>query len=45
MKTFVRCGQLFTGREDEAQKKAALVYDEAGRLLYAGNCLLGNDAA
>ena len=36
MKTFVRCGQLFTGREDEAQKDAALVYDEAGELLYAG---------
>jgi hypothetical protein len=34
MKTFVRCGQLFTGREDEAQKDAALVYDEEGRLLY-----------
>jgi imidazolonepropionase-like amidohydrolase len=36
MKTFVRCGQLFTGREDEAQKSAALVYDEAGRIVYAG---------
>src|SRR5580704_17610384 len=36
MKTFVRCGQLFTGQDDEAQKNAALVYDEAGRLLYAG---------
>ena len=36
MKTFVRCGQLFTGQEDEAQKNAALVYDAAGRLLYAG---------
>jgi imidazolonepropionase-like amidohydrolase len=36
MKTFVRCGQLFTGREDEALKGAALVYDESGRLTYAG---------
>jgi imidazolonepropionase-like amidohydrolase len=36
MKTFVRCGQLFTGGEDEAQKEAALVYDEGGELLYAG---------
>jgi imidazolonepropionase-like amidohydrolase len=36
MKTFVRCGQLFTGREDEAQKNAALVYDKEGRLTYAG---------
>jgi imidazolonepropionase-like amidohydrolase len=36
MKTFVRCGQLFTGRDDEAIKNAALVYDEAGRIVYAG---------
>ena len=36
MKTFVRCGQLFTGREDEAIKNATLVYDEDGRLTYAG---------
>ncbi|HUI34606.1 MAG TPA: amidohydrolase family protein [Stellaceae bacterium] len=36
MKTFVRCGQLFTGQEDEAQKNAALVYDEAGQIVYAG---------
>jgi imidazolonepropionase-like amidohydrolase len=36
MKTFVRCGQLFTGRDDEAIKHAALVYDEAGRIVYAG---------
>ena len=36
MKTFVRCGRLFTGQEDEAQKNAALVYDESGRLAYAG---------
>src|SRR5580658_2227616 len=36
MKTFVRCGQLFTGQEDEAQKDAALVYDGEGRLLYVG---------
>jgi imidazolonepropionase-like amidohydrolase len=36
MNTFVRCGSLFTGRDDAAQKDAALVYDGAGRLLYAG---------
>lgn len=36
MNTFVRCGQLFNGREDEAQKDAALVYDGEGRVLYAG---------
>src|SRR5215469_5613637 len=36
MKTFVRCGQLFTGRDDEAIKNAALVYDEAGCVVYAG---------
>src|SRR5579859_3334209 len=36
MKTFVRCGRLFTGQEDEATKNAALVYDEAGRIVYAG---------
>ncbi|HEX3862362.1 MAG TPA: amidohydrolase family protein [Stellaceae bacterium] len=36
MKIFVRCGQLFTGQEDEALASAALVYDEAGRLLYVG---------
>src|SRR5262245_27100328 len=36
MKTFVRCGQLFTGRDDEAVKNAAFVYDEDGRIVYAG---------
>ena len=36
MKTFVRCGRLFTAQEDEATKNAALVYDEAGRIVYAG---------
>ena len=36
MKTFVRCGRLFTGLEDEAIKNAALVYDQAGRIVYAG---------
>src|ERR1700716_3113168 len=34
--TFVRCGSLFTGREDEAQQGGALVFDGEGRLLYAG---------
>ncbi|HTZ36512.1 MAG TPA: amidohydrolase family protein [Stellaceae bacterium] len=36
MKTFVRCGELFTGDDDAAQKGAALVYDAAGRIVYAG---------
>jgi imidazolonepropionase-like amidohydrolase len=36
MKTFVRCGRMFTGRDDEPVKNAALVYDQSGRLLYAG---------
>lgn len=36
MKTFVRCGELFTGTEDEAQKDATLVFDGTGRILYAG---------
>jgi imidazolonepropionase-like amidohydrolase len=36
MNTFVRCGSLFTGHEDEAQQGGALVFDEEGQLLYAG---------
>ena len=36
MNTFVRCGQLFTGREDEALKDGALVFDGGGAILYAG---------
>ncbi len=36
MKTFVRCGQLFTGNEDEARKDEVLLYDEDGGLLYVG---------
>src|ERR1700724_3041035 len=36
MNTFVRCGSLFTGREDEAQQGGTLVFDREGRLLYAG---------
>ena len=36
MKTFVRCGSLFTGREDEALSGAALVFDEKGGIVYAG---------
>jgi imidazolonepropionase-like amidohydrolase len=36
MNTFVRCGSLFTGKEDEAQQGGALVFDAEGRLLYAG---------
>jgi hypothetical protein len=33
MNTFVRCGSLFTGKEDEAQEGAALVFDGEGGLL------------
>src|SRR5712691_11273599 len=36
MKTFVRCGSLFTGAEDEARKGGMLVFDGAGRLDYVG---------
>ena len=36
MKSIVRCGQLFTGQDDETIKNAALVYDADGRLGYAG---------
>jgi len=36
MKTFVRCGQLFTGQEDEAQKRAVLVFGESGMVAYVG---------
>ena len=36
MNTFVRCGSLFTGREDEARKDAVLVCDRAGRITYVG---------
>lgn len=36
MKTFVRCGQLFTGQEDEAENNAVLVHDADGVIVYAG---------
>src|SRR6476646_404341 len=36
MKTFVRCGQLFTGREDEAGAREILIFDERGMLDYVG---------
>src|SRR5262249_48359102 len=36
MKTFVRCGHLFTGREDEARKGETLVFGEHGMLDFAG---------
>src|SRR5437763_3260289 len=36
MNTFVRCGSLFTGREDEAQTAGMLVFDRDGRLTYVG---------
>src|ERR1700741_2544529 len=36
MKTMVRCGSLFTGREDEARSGEVLVFDEEGRLTYVG---------
>ena len=36
MKTFIRCGQLFTGQEDEALKDGALVYERRGEIVYSG---------
>src|SRR3984893_9835984 len=36
MRTFVRCGQLFSGREDEARKGETLVFDQQGVIEYAG---------
>src|SRR5437763_2837219 len=36
MNTFVRCGSLFTGCEDEAQPGGMLVFDPDGRLSYVG---------
>lgn len=36
MKTFVRCGQLFTGHEDDAEPAQSLVFDEAGVIAYVG---------
>ena len=37
MKTFVRCGQIFTGREDDARRDEILVFDEEGVLDYVGS--------
>mgnify|MGYP001555399980 CR=1 FL=1 len=36
MKTFVRCGQLFTGEDDDAVKGGVLAFDADGRITYAG---------
>jgi imidazolonepropionase-like amidohydrolase len=36
MRTFVRCGQLFSGREDEARKGEIIVFDQRGVVEYAG---------
>ena len=36
MNTFVRCGSLFTGNEDEARKGEILVFNGEGELLYIG---------
>jgi imidazolonepropionase-like amidohydrolase len=36
MKTFVRCGHLFTGREDDARAGEMLAFDERGMLGYVG---------
>jgi len=36
MKTFVRCGHLFTGRENDARTGETLVFDERGMLDYVG---------
>jgi imidazolonepropionase-like amidohydrolase len=37
MNTFVRCGQLFTGAEDEAIRDGMLVFDTDGRIAYTGD--------
>ena len=37
MKTFVRCGSLFTGTEDEPRAAEMLVYDHEGRITYVGS--------
>src|SRR5207248_6467982 len=36
MNAFVRCGSLFTGREDEARQGECLVHDGAGEIVYVG---------
>jgi imidazolonepropionase-like amidohydrolase len=36
MKTFVRCGQLFTGHDDDAEVKQTLVFDQVGIIEYVG---------
>jgi len=36
MKTFVRCGHLFTGQEDDARAGETLLFDEHGMLDYVG---------
>src|SRR5262249_15739930 len=36
MKTFVRCGSLFTGSADDARKGEGLVFDDASGVLYGG---------
>ena len=36
MKTFVRCGQLFTGHEDEARADQCLVFGQDGTIDYVG---------
>src|SRR6266403_1296604 len=36
MRTFVRCGQLFSGREDDARKGEILVFEQQGVIEYAG---------
>ncbi|HEX3523393.1 MAG TPA: amidohydrolase family protein, partial [Stellaceae bacterium] len=36
MRTFVRCGQLFSGREDDARQGEILVFDQQGVIEYAG---------
>ena len=36
MNTFVRCGSLFTGDDNEARAGAMLVFDPDGRLTFVG---------
>ena len=45
MTTFVHCGQLFTGKENEPISGGTLVFDGDGQLLYAGPSFRGTRGA
>lgn len=36
MRTYVRCGELFSGHEDDTRKGEILVFDRQGVIEYAG---------